>query len=104
MTRGLLQEVQPQATPALRSGSWNHVGPGETPAPASCSNGHGYSWGYLIEICLCLRNVTLLLLWAYNKLIPAFDCLLGGKKSEKMPNFSLPQKSCTKFLQEEGAQ
>lgn len=79
MTRGLLQEVQPQTTPALRPDTWNHAGPWETPAPASCSNGHGFS-GPLVEFCLCLRTVTLLLLWAP---VPAFDCLLGEKKWEK---------------------
>lgn len=77
MTMVLLQEVQPQATPALTPDSWNHVGPWETPAPASCSNGHGYSGAYLVEFCLCLRTVTLLLLWAP---VPVFDCLLGEKK------------------------
>lgn len=100
MTRGLLQEVQPQTTPALRPDTWNHAGPWETPAPASCSNGHGFS-GPLVEFCLCLRTVTLLLLWAP---VPAFDCLLGEKSGKKKLNFSLLQKICTKSLQEENAQ
>lgn len=80
MTRGLLQEVQPQASPALRTDSWNLVGPGDTSAPASCSNGHGYSGAYLVEFCLCLRTVTLLLVWAS---VSAFDCLSGEKKKKK---------------------